>query len=191
MTDRDLERWTAAWREGTPPAVDLARMAARERRWLAAWIALDWAFGLGFIAVAGWLWFVVGTASLRFVAVGIVALTVTALAYISWNWRGAFADDRSPTADYLALAGRRSRARLRYVRFGWWILAADIAIIGGYHGLEFIREGSLPSGQALATAALVLVATAIFILWWERRERRRGARIEDLRRALGAENGNG
>lgn len=190
MKDPDIERWTAAWREGTPIATDLARGARRERRWLLAWIALDCTFGLALIVFGGWLWFIVDSPSLRFVAAGIVALTVTALAFLMWNWRGTLADELSSATEFLALARRRSRARLRYVRFGWWILVADLVIIVGYHGLQ-LREGLQPTGRAIATAAAVIAAGAAIILLWGRYERRRADRLEALQKAMdeNAENG--
>ncbi len=191
MTDRDLERWAAAWREGTPPAVDLARMAARERRWLATWIALDWAVGAALLAFAAWIWFAIGTPVMRFAAAGIVALTLAVLAFTVVNWRGSLAGERASVADFLTLAGRRSRARLRYIRFGWWVLAADLAVIAGAVLIEVRDEGTARLPGILAMAALATAVAAGILSWWGRRERRRAARLEDLRRALGAENGDG
>lgn len=187
MTDRDIDRWTSAWREGAKPAGDdLARLARREQRLLRAWIALDWLAGAAFIAFAAWLWIADGSPVMRFAAAGIVALTAAALAFSVHNWRGAFLGERESAADFLALAGARARARLRYVRFGWWLLAADLVVIAGAAILEYRHDGAgrLP---AMAGAAAVATAGAAAILgWWGRRERRRAARLATLVRALRA-----
>ena len=92
MKDQELERWTSAWREGTPPAADLAHMAQRERRLLTAWIAFDWVVGVGLLAFAAWIWFAIGTAVMIFSAIGIVLLTIAVLAFTVINWRGSFAN---------------------------------------------------------------------------------------------------
>jgi hypothetical protein len=187
MSDRDLDRWAADWREGEPPHADLARMAHRERRQLAAWIALDWIVGAALLAFAIWLWIDDGTPVMRFAAAGIVVLTFVALAFTTLNWRGAFRGERASAADFLALAVARSRARLRYIRFGWWVLAADLVVIAGALLLELRHAGPerVPTMAGLATIATAVAAAVLFI--WGRRERRRADRLAALQGALGAE----
>jgi len=184
MSDPDLDRWTAAWRAGTPDAAGLAGKARRERRWLLAWIAGDWVVGLGLIGFAGWLWFADGSPTMRFAAAGIVVLVTAALAFTTLNWRGSLAGDRASAAEFLELAERRSRARLRYVRFGWWVLAADLVVIAGAHGFVYAEEGAarLPEMIAMSTAAIL--AAAAILWWWGRRERRRAERLAAMRRAM-------
>lgn len=184
MTDRELERWTGAWREGAAGAAGLAGKARRERRWLFAWIAADWIAGFGLIAVAAWMWFADGSLTMRFAAAGIVILTVAALAFTTWNWRGSLAADHASAAEFLALAEHRSRARLRYVRFGWWVLAADVAIIAGAHWFLYLEEGPARLPIMSGAAAAVVAAAAAILHWWGRRERRRAQRLADMRRAL-------
>lgn len=190
MTDQELERWTAAWRAGSPATTDLAVKARRERAWLFAWIASDWIVGLALLGIAAWLWIADGTTVMRFAAAGIVVLTVAALAFTTWNWRGSLADAHASAAEFLALAERRSRARLRYVRFGWWVLAADLVIIAGAHWLMVVDEGPerLPAMIGMTVAAIA--AAAAVLAWWGRRERRRAQRLAAMRQALvaGAEN---
>ena len=184
MTDRDLDRWKTAWREGAPQALDLARLAMRERRMLMAWIALDWLAGAGLLGFAAWIWFGIGTPVMRFTAAGIVMLTVAVLAFTIVNWRGSFAGDRASASDFLALALLRNAARLRYIRFGWWVLAADLVVIAGAIVLEIRDEGAarLPAILALTVAATAVAAGILF--WWGRRERRRSERLASMRRAL-------
>jgi len=187
MTDQDLDRWTTAWREGAPPAADLARLAKRERRVLMAWIALDWVVGTGLLGFAAWIWFAIGTPVMRFAAVGIVALTVAVLAFTFVNWRGSLAGDHAAASDFLALALLRSRARLRYIRFGWWVLAADLVVIAGAIALEIRDEGAarLPGILAMTVAATAVAAGILF--WWGRREHRRAERLAGMQRALAAD----
>jgi len=184
MSDQDIDRWTAAWRAGAAPTADLARMARRERRLLTAWVALDWSVGAGLFAFAAWLWIAVDTPVARFAAIGIAALTVVVLAFTIVNWRGSFAGDRASASDFLALALTRSRARLRYIRFGWWVLAADLAVIGGAVALEIRDEGAARLPGILALAALATAVAAGILLWWGRRERRRAERLAAMQRAM-------
>jgi len=190
MSDQDIERWTAEWRAGAPPAADLARMARRESRQIGAWIALDWIAGVALLAFAAWLWFEDGSPVMRFAAAGIVVLTVAALAFSVINWRRSFAGDRASAADFLALALARSRARLRYIRFGYWLLAADIVVIAGAAALEYRDEGFGRLPGMLGTAAIVTFAVAVVLFAWSRRERRRAERLAALQRAMRVESEN-
>lgn len=188
MTDRDMDRWAANWRDDTKSAAtDLARMAHRERRIIYAWIAIDWIVGAGLLAFAAWLWFDDGSPVMRFAAGGIVALTVAALAFVTYNWRGSLAADRASAADFLAQARRRSHARLRYVRFGWWILAADLVVIASAALIEFRADGTARLPSMLGMAALATAAAALILFTWGRRERRRAARLAALERAIRAD----
>lgn len=191
MTDPDLDRWTAEWQQGAEPAADLVRMARRERRLLLAWIAVDWLFGAAGFAFAGWLWFAVDTPMARFAAAGIAALIVVVLAFTVVNWRGMLAGDRASNADFLSLALARCRARLRYIRFGWWVLAADVVIIAGAVALEVRDEGAARLPGIIALTAAVTAAAAVILWWWGGRERRRMERLAAMHKALGAEQGAG
>ena len=184
MTDQDIERWAADWREGAAAPADLARMARRERRQLAAWIAIDWVVGAALLAFAAWLWFDDGSPVMRFAAAGIVVLTVVALAFTTMNWRGSFRGDRASAADFLALAVARSRARLRYIRFGWWVLAADLVVIAGAALIEFQSDGHARLPSMLASAALATAAAGAILYAFGRRERRRAERLAAIERAM-------
>ena len=191
MSDQELERWMTAWQDGTPPAGGLARMAQRERRLLTAWIALDWVVGAGLLAFAAWIWFAIGTPVLRFAAVGIVLLTIAVLAFTIVNWRGSLRGDRASATDFLELALRRSRARLRYIRFGWWVLASDLVVIAGAFVLEVRDEGAARLPVMLASATVATAVAAAVLWWWGRRERRRAERLTAIRHALNPETESG
>lgn len=184
MSDPDIDRWSADWREQSHAARDLVRMAHRERRQLALWIALDWTAGLGLLAFAAWLWFGDGSPVMRFAAAGIVILTLAALAFTTHNWRGSLGAEHASAADFLALAERRSRARLRYIRFGWLVLAADLAVIAGAAIVEARSEGPERLPDMITAAALATAAAALVLYIWGRRERARAARLAAMKRAM-------
>jgi hypothetical protein len=187
MNDQDIDRWTAAWREGTPPKADLASMARRERRLLMAWIAFDWLVGAGLFAFAAWIWLSIGTPAMGLAAIGIAVLTVVVLAFSIFNWRGSLAGDRESAAGFLALAVRRSQARLRYIRFGWRILIADLVVVAGVVWLE-TRDGGMARLPGILLSFAVATAAAAGVLWWwGRRERKRAARLAAMQRALGSD----
>jgi len=190
MTDRDIERWTAEWRAGAPPVADLARMAKRERRLLTAWIAFDWLVGAGLLALAMWMWLAIGTAPVGFAAIGIGVLTIVVLGFSVINWRGMLAADRESASGFLTLALRRSQARLRYIRFGWLILVADIIVVAGAMALEFRDGGTARLPGMLASLASATAAVAAVLLWWGRRERRRAERLAAMQRAMQSETEN-
>lgn len=186
MTDRDLDRWAAAWRGDGPAPADLPRLAGRERRWLIVFVAADWLVGAALLAFAAWLWFAIGTPIMRFAGAGIALLTIAALAFTLVNWRGSLVGEAASATDFLALAIRRSRARRRYIRFGWWVLGADIVVIAGAMLLEYRDEGGGRLPAMLAMATLATAAAAAILLWWGRRERRRGERLAAMREAIAA-----
>jgi hypothetical protein len=191
MTDPDLDRWTAEWQQGTPPTADLARMARRERRLLLAWIAVDWLFGAAGIAFAAWMWFVLATPMMRFAAIGVAVLIVAVLAFTIVNWRGTLAGERASSADFLSLAMARCRARLRYVLFGWWVLAADVVVIAGTFALEVRDEGTARLPVIIGLTVAVTAAVAGILWWWGGRERRRMERLVAMQQALAAEKESG
>lgn len=177
----------AARQQGAPPIADLARMARRERRLLMLWIGFDWLVAAAFLAFAVWLWFSIDTPVMGFSAIGIVVLTLVVLAFTIVNWRGMFAGDRGSAADFLALALKRSRARLRYVRFGWTVLVGDLAVIAGAFYLELRDEGMARLPGMLLSAAVATAAAAAILVWWGRRERRRAERLAAMQQALAAD----
>ncbi len=187
MTDQDLDRWGAAWREGTPPTADLARMARRERRTLLLWIGFDWLVGAALLVFAVWLWFSIDTPVMGFSAIGIAVLTLVVLAFTIVNWRGMLAGSRASAADFLALALRRSHARLRYIRFGWIVLVGDLVVIAGAFYLEFRDGGMERLPRMLLSAAVATGAAAVILGWWGRRERRRAERLAAMQQALASD----
>ncbi len=187
MTDKDLERWTTQWQGAVPPPADLRRMARREQRLLVAWIAVDWVVGIGLLAFAAWIWLAIGTATMIFTAIGIVLLTLAALAFSVFNWRGSFEGDHASAADFLTLALRRSEARLRYIRLGWRVLVADLVVIAGAVLLEFRDEGMARLPRMVVAAVAVTAIAAGILYWWGRREHRRAARLAAMMRSLGTE----
>jgi len=185
MSDQDMERWTNAWRND-PQAVtaDLARLARRERRMLYAWIAFDWLVGIGLLGFAVWMWLAIGTAPVGFAAIGIWVLTFVVLGFTVINWRGMLAADRDSATEFLAYAIRRSQARLRYIRFGWKILVADIIVVAGAMALEYRDEGPDRLPVMLASLAAATGSVALVLLWWDRRERRRAQRLAAMQRSM-------
>lgn len=186
MSDQDMERWANAWRNDPQAATaDLARLARRERRMLYAWIAFDWLVGIGLLGLAVWMWLEIGTAPVGFAAIGIWVLTFVVLGFTVINWRGMLAADRDSAAGFLAYAIRRSQARLRYIRFGWKILVADIVVVAGAMALEYRDEGPDRLPVMLASLAAATASVALVLLWWSRRERQRAQRLDAMQRAMG------
>jgi len=185
MSDPDMDRWASAWRDDPQAATaDLARLARRERRTLYAWIAFDWLVGVGLLAFAIWMWLAIGTAPVGFAAIGIWVLTIVVLGFTVINWRGMLAADRQSASEFLAYAIRRSQARLRYIRFGWKILIADIIVVAGAMALEYRDEGADRLPAMFFSLIAATGSVAVVLLWWDRRERRRAERLDAMQRAM-------
>ena len=106
------------------------------------------------------------------------------------NWRGVLAADHESASGFLALAIRRSQARLRYIRFGWWILIADIIVVAGAMALEHRTGGAERLPGMLASLGAATASVALVLWWWSRRERRRAERLAAMQRALSPEGEN-
>ena len=117
------------------------------------------------------MWIAIGTAPVGFAAIGIWVLTFVVLGFTVINWRGMLAADRESASEFMAYAIRRSQARLRYIRFGWWILVADIVVIAGAMALEYRDEGADRLPAMLFSLIAATGSVAVVLWWWGRRER--------------------
>lgn len=151
------------------------RRRARLLRWLAAG---ELATGALFVALAvhllrrfggsvGWVTFA-----------ALVAFVLAATSFAWWNRRGLWRAAGKRPDDYLALEGRQLEARLRGVRFGFWLLAAEVAFFVVW--IPWARPGDLLVRYAFLLAWSAPFAAALY--WLDRRTRGAARALERLRR---------
>jgi len=184
MSERAHEldaEWGEAWRSS--PAIDpppLGRIRRRRYGYL-AWVGGQWLLGVVFVVVAT-SWAIEDLRPTSIVAALAVACIVAAtLIFEAWNRRGTFlAADRSAKA-WLELTSRRLRAELRALRFGWALLAAEVAFFVPWLAWGLGERGAPPVDYLVAYGFLAALvgAFAVAIVFVGRRWRRRLAAVRE------------
>ena len=189
--DREMQQWMDAWHANgeASAAPDAIRKHVEGRRLLLAlWV------GCEIVVCGGMLSFLLHRVvthpdPVEMLAMGLLALiTVSALAFSWWNWRGAILTASDTTSAYIALSVERTRRFRRAVYVGWVILAAEVVVFVPwiwyrlYAGPDAPPAGAERFGWGLlagVTAAAVVLLSGLHM--WARREARI---LDELRREL-------
>lgn len=188
MTDEDLKAWSGAWQATVPDTEPLRRRTHRELFWLRVIVAGDLLGCLACLGVAAW-WLLFDFDALNAaLAVLFIVIGVAGLAFTAQNWRGVWRAAGESAHDYLALSLRRSDARLRWARFGGWLLGGEALFFIALIGWRW-HDGGEPQ-RMLTAAILVTVLFGLVGAWlvrfWRREKRRRSA-LEALAEQLDRE----
>lgn len=181
MTEDELKAWARDWQSAAPDPGPLRRKASRELLWLRIIVASDALGSLGCLGVAAWFALHEPDLLRLVIAGGLAVVGALGCVFTLQNWRGLWQDSVASARDYLAQARARSAARLRWIRFGGWLLAAEIlffcvVIAWRWHaGVDPARVG-----KALALLLVLCAAAGIFLGWLLRRERRNAAALEHM-----------
>lgn len=188
MTDEELKAWSGAWQATVPDTEPLQKRTHRELFWLRVIVAGDILGCLACLGVAAW-WLLFDFSPLNaalaalFIVIGVIGLAFTAQ-----NWRGVWRAAGESAHDYLALSLRRSDARVRWARFGGWLLAGEALFFIALIAWRWHQTGD--AGRMLQATALVTVLFALVGAWlvrFLRREQRRRATLEALAEQLDRE----
>jgi hypothetical protein len=168
--DREWRTWSEEWLATGEPeasAVQIREYVRRRSRWIRIWIAADTIVG---VPVLAFLLHRVVTHPdvLEKVAMGMLALiTIGAVAFSWWNWRGAIRATSESTATFLNLSVDRSRRLLRSIRAGWIMLVLQAVVFTPWVWHRLYGDGRVPSpGQELFGWGLLagLLGTAALAL---------------------------
>jgi len=119
---------------------------------------------------------------------GTAVLMALALGFSLWNRRGTWAPATESTLTFVELSLERQRRKLVALRFGPWLLAAELAFLIPWSVWALLSRPAEPwrwlfaFGWMIGMSALLLVWSA----WYKRRTLRETAEWEELRRALSA-----
>jgi hypothetical protein len=181
----ELDVLQAAWQQPTgavPP--DLRKLVDR-RTWL---IRLHTAIELliSVIFMGGSLWLAIAMPGPEFVvlAIAVWIVTLTAMIYSLWNRAGTWQPAAHDTREFLQLSLRRCRAGLRAVRFGLWLLLAQVLLLGSWHAWYWSRHSPVPGIRDWLPALCVPVVVLAVLLVLGVRGRRELRRLESMQRAL-------
>ncbi len=175
--DQELREWIDEWQADRLPPLAVESVAARVRRRarkLKIWAAGEAIVGVTALAAVAHR-AIVDPDPLEKLAMSLLgAIAIGALAFSWWNWRGMFRVSNASTAAFLEYSARRARQWQRYLRAGWIILLAEVAVF-----VPWVRHRVSVAGDAAAAAwfgwslLVVMVTLAIaFMLVAQRSVRR-------------------
>ena len=130
--DRDFQQWTRDWQAGTPRDVTTEEQIRHyvKRRSGLLWSFMVSDFVIGAIALPILVYFSVAARNEveRLSMISLASITVAAIGFGWWNWRGVLRSSAASTAEYLAISAERLR-RLRLAwRIGWVVLTGEVVV---------------------------------------------------------------
>lgn len=189
--DQDLKEWAADWQAAPPDpeSAERIRHYVKKRTGLIWWwVAADLVIGgivLPILGYIGWM----SESYIERMAMGTLAsITVAAIAFGWWNWRGVLRSSATSITEYIAISAERIR-RIRLAwRMAWLVLAAQVIVFSIWIW-DMIYSGAKPHSPgaelfAWSWLGLWTVAAVVFLIVSGRWLRRDTARFEALRREL-------
>jgi len=190
--DRDFQQWTKEWQADTPRDVTTEEQI---RHYVKRRSGLLWSFAvsdfvIGGIALPVLVYFGMAARSEveRLTMISLASITIVAVGFGWWNWRGVLKSSAASTAEYLAISAERLR-RLRMAwRIGWGVLTAEVVVLSIWIW-DHLYSGARPHDAGAERfawnwlAGFTLVAI-VALVWFGRWITRDAARFEALRREL-------
>lgn len=194
MTQQDpnYAAWAQDWQAGAP-ATDASAERIRKyvkRRGVIVRSLFVADFVVGVIALPVVIYFAwIADDSVGQVAmIGLAAITVAAMGFSWWNWRGTVGRAATTTAEYIALSAERLRRLRAGLSVAWMVLSAEVVLFTVWIWNR-LYSGANPANAQIAQfswawlAGFTLVAT-VSLIWFGRWIARDTARFEALRREL-------
>jgi hypothetical protein len=190
-TDRDLTEWTADWHAApydAEKAEQIRHYVKRRTGLLWSFAVIDFVVGGLSLPVLVYLAVVTGSDIERQAMIALTAITVAAVMFGWWNWRGVLRSAATTVSDYVEISAERFRRMRMAWRIGWIVLAAYVAVYSIWIWDRLYLSGPPPSpGQQrfawgwLGTFSVVaIVALAKFGRWLDRDMQRFEALKRDL-----------
>lgn len=120
--------------------------------------------------------------------ISLISITVAAIGFGWWNWRGVLKASAATTAEYLAISAERLRRMRLAWRIGWAVLTAEVVVFVIWIW-DYLHSGARPHDVGAERfawgwlAGFTLVAI-VSLLWFGRWLTRDTERFEALRREL-------
>ena len=182
----ELDALQAAWREQCPaqsPA-DLRKLVDRQTLLIRLQTALEVVISATFMGVSLWLAIAMPGAEFLVLAIAVWIITLTAMIYSLWNRAGTWQPAALDTHEFLRLSLRRCRAGLRAVKFGLWLLLAQVLLLAAWHTWYWSSHSPVPGIQDWLLALCLPVLVLVVLLVLRSSRRRELNRLESIERAL-------
>jgi hypothetical protein len=188
-----METWREAWEwpedAGRQPDVfNIRREIQRKKLRLRAFQLLEFAWGLFLLGFSYWVARSYPSTEMLLWALYIWILTFFASGFSIWNWRLLWNAEARTTHDYAQLYEKYCIAGLRYIRFGYVLLALNLAVVIPLISWMFFRFGG--SGRFSLMRYLLCLGlagglSAGYLIWFSVARRNRYRELEQLRQYRG------
>ena len=190
--DRELQQWARDWQAGgerDSTTEEQIRHYVKQRGGLIwTWAVADFVIAgvaLPLLAYFGWM---ARNEVERIAMVSLAVITVAAVCFGWWNWRGVLRSSAASTADFIAISSERLRRMRVAWRIGWAVLAGQVIVftiwIWDHFQAGLHEHDAADSVFAWGWLAGFSLAAALGLLWFGRWISRDAARFEQLRREL-------
>ena len=190
--DRELQQWAEDWQSDGAREVttdeQIRNYVTRRGGLVRSWAIADFVIGAIALPVLAYFGWMARNEVERMAMASIAGITIAAVCFGWWNWRGVLRSTASSTAEYIAISSERLRRLRLACRIGWAVLAAQVIVYTIWirdHFQSVMHEHDT-ADVLFAWSWLIgfsLVA-AISLLWFGRWITRDAARFEALRREL-------
>lgn len=189
--DLELKKWAADWQAAEPTvesAEQISHYVKKRTGLIWSFLVTDFVIGgiaLPILAYVGWM---SESDVERFAMMGLASITVAAIGFGWWNWRGVLRSSATSVTEYIAISAERLR-RLRMAwRIAWVVLAGEVIVFSVwlwdmfYSGARPHDPGAERFGWTwLGGFTLLAIAGLLYFGRWIRRD---AERFEALRREL-------
>lgn len=189
---REFQQWAQEWQTGAPqePASEKQIRHYVQRRRGLVWAFLVTDFIVAAIALPFLVYLGVTTDSgaQRLAMLLLASITVGAVSFGWWNWRGVLRASATSVSDYITISEERLRRMRMAWRMAWLVLGAQIAVYALWIP-DHLHAGGTPAtpGQlrfAWAWLTGFSLAAAAGLVWFGGWLKRDAERFSALRREL-------
>lgn len=189
--DLELRKWAADWQAAEPnvESAEQIRHYVKKRTGL-IWSFLVADFVIGGIAlpILAYLAAMSESDVERFAMLSLGSITVAAIGFGWWNWRGVLRSSATSVTEYIAISAERIRRIRMAWRIGWVVLAGQVIVFSAWLWDMFSDSARphWPGAERFAWTwlggfTLLAIVGLVYFGRWIRRD---AERFEALRREL-------
>ena len=189
--DRELKEWAADWQAAAPSresTEQIRHYVKRRSRLIRSWAVTDFVIGGIALPILAYMAWTTTFEVERMAMIGLASITVAAVCFGWWNWRGVLRSSASSVTEYVAISSERLRRMRLAWRIGWIVLAGQVALFTIWIW-DRLYSGTRPHyawTERFAWVWLIVMTTAAVagLIYFGRWIRRDAARFDALRREL-------
>jgi hypothetical protein len=188
--DLELKKWTADWQAAPPDAesAEQIRHYVKKRGgFIFSMMVADFVIGGIALPVLAYIGIMSESEIERMAMGSLASITIAAVGFGWWNWRGVLRSQATSVAEYIAISAERLR-RIRLAwRIAWFVLVAQVVVFSIWIAdMLYWRPEPHPQAERFAWGWLTFwtLGFAVFLIWFGRWIRRDAARFEALKREL-------